>query len=125
MQNKASFHVLTFEFYLHVLIRIVAKISVCFYNYSPHSKPPASFGFLICLYSYVCMLHDKPTHCFVIFAEVGVKIFLIEFPKGKHMLFHATLDHKDLILVAVTLVAVPCVIDAMVCICVSSFVHGV
>ena len=61
-------------------------------NYSPHSKPPVLGS------SYVCMLHDKPTHCFVIFAEVGVKIFLIELPNGKHMLFNATLDHKDLIL---------------------------
>jgi hypothetical protein len=47
------------------------------------------------------MLHDKPAHCFVIFAEVGVNIFLIELPYGKHMLFNATLDYKDLILLII------------------------
>ena len=92
VQNKASFHFLTFEFYLHVLNRIVAKISVCFYNYSPHSKPPVLGS------SYVRMLHDKPTHCFLIFAKMGVKIFLIELPYGEHMIFNATPDHKSLIL---------------------------
>jgi hypothetical protein len=46
---------------------------------------------------FVCF-HDKPTHCFVILAEVGVKTFLIELPYGKHVLLNATLDHKDLIL---------------------------
>ena len=92
-KQRASFHVLTIEFYLHVLNCIVAKISVCFYNYSLHSKPPVLGS------SYVCMLHDKPTNCFVIFAEVGVKIFLIELPYGKHVILNATFDHKDLILV--------------------------
>ncbi len=48
--------------------------------------------------SYACMLHDRPTHCFVIFAEVGVIIFLIELPYGKHVTLNATLDQKDLIL---------------------------
>ena len=91
-KQRASCHVLTFEFYLHVLNCIVAKISVFFYNYSPHSKPPVLGS------SCICMLHDKPSHCFVIFAEVGEKIFLIELPYGKHVLLNATLDHKDLIL---------------------------
>jgi hypothetical protein len=44
------------------------------------------------------MLFDKPTHCFVILAEVGVKILLKELPYGKQVLLSATLDHKDLIL---------------------------
>jgi hypothetical protein len=81
-EQSMSFHVLTFEFYLHVLNRIITKISVCFYNYSPHSKPPVLGSSYVCMLhsSYVCMLHDKLAHCFVIFAEVGVKIFLIEFP---------------------------------------------
>ena len=91
-KQRASIHVLTFEFYLHVLNGIVAKMSMCFDNYSPHSKPPVLGS------SYVRMLHDKPTHCLVIFAEVGVKIFLIELPYGKHVLLNTTLDLKDLIL---------------------------
>ena len=41
---------------------------------------------------------QRTTYCFVIFAEVGVTIFLIELPNGKHVLFNATLDHKDLTL---------------------------
>ncbi len=83
--KQASFHVLTFEFYLLVLNCIVAKISVCFYKYSLHSKPP-----VLGSSSSVCMLHDKPTYCFV--------IFLIELPYGKHVRYNATLDRKDLIL---------------------------
>jgi hypothetical protein len=59
-KQRASIPALTFEFYLHVLNCIVAKISICFYNYSLHSRPPVLGS------SYDCLLHDKPTHCFVI-----------------------------------------------------------
>jgi hypothetical protein len=47
---------------------------VCFYKYSLHSKPP-----VLGSSSSVCMLHDKPTYCFV--------IFLIELPYGKTCAF--------------------------------------
>ena len=79
--KQASFHFLTFEFYLHVLNRIVAKISVCFYNYSPHPKPPV-FGS-----SNVCVLHDKATKCFFICTEMRMIVFLIELPNREHVFF--------------------------------------
>ena len=86
------FHFLTFEFCLHVFDCIVAKISVCFNNYSPYPKPPVLGS------SNVCVLHDEPTHCFVVFTEAAMIIFLIELPYGEHMSFNAPLDHRDLIL---------------------------
>jgi hypothetical protein len=85
LDETVCFYSLTCEFCLHVVDCVVAKISVCFNNYSPHLKPPV-FGS-----SNVCVLHDKPTHCFGVFTEAVMKIFLIVLPYGEHMLFDAPL----------------------------------
>jgi hypothetical protein len=51
-------------------LNFICIISVCFYNYSPHPKPPV-FGS-----SNVCVLHDKATECFLIFTEIENTCFL-------------------------------------------------
>jgi hypothetical protein len=66
---------------------------VCFYNYSPHPKPPV-FGS-----SNVCVLHDKATKCFFICStEMRMIVFLRELSNREQVFFYASLDHTDLIL---------------------------
>jgi hypothetical protein len=65
---------------------------VCFYNYSPHPKPPV-FGS-----SNVCVLHDLATKYFFICTEMRMIVVLIELPNREHVFFYASLDHTDLIL---------------------------
>ena len=65
---------------------------MCFYNYSPHPKPPVLGS------SNVCVLHDKAAQCFLILAEMRMKVFLIELSNREHVIFDASLDHTDLIL---------------------------
>jgi hypothetical protein len=52
------------------------------------------------------VLHDEPTHCFLVFTEAAMKISLIELPYGEHMSFNAPLDHRDLILISVMLMSI-------------------
>ena len=90
--RQCNFISLPLNFVCMFLIAFVAKISVNFNNYSPHPKPPVFSS------SYVCVLHDEPTHCCLVFTEAAMKISLIELPYGEHMSFNAPLDHGDLIL---------------------------
>ena len=89
-KQGTSFHVLTSEFYLHVHNCIYCKDQCVFLQLFSAFQGTSS-GFLVPLM--FCMLFDKPTHCFVILAEVGVKILLKELPYGKQVLLSATLDH--------------------------------
>ena len=78
--QQLSIQFLTIEFHLHILNCIGAKISVWFYGYSQHPKPPVLGS------SNVCQLHYKPTRWFLVFTEMGMKVFLIELPYLLHPL---------------------------------------